>query len=222
MIDTIVQIIDQYNGLELKFTATDPVKALDILSNEKTDIIFLDVNMPKISGIQMVEKLRLMYDVIPEIVFITAYQEFAVSGFDLDITDYLLKPISVNRFNQCIEKIKKKLGRKSDHFFIDMNRDKIKLKYDEVYIVEGARNYIYIHTETEKLATKSKITDFEKKLPLDRFIRVHRSYIISKDKIKSYSNNILFISHPKIKKIPIGKNFKENVFNILDLNNYTE
>ena len=191
-------------------------EAIDITSNSSIDLIFLDINMPKISGLTFAK----IIDKKIKIIFTTAYREYAVDGFDIQVVDYLLKPISFERFEQSITKylnISKQITRKpeknfevenSTFIFVRSERKMVKINFDEIIYMESLSDYIKIHLIKNIIITRETISNMETKLMKSAFLRIHRSFIVSVNKIDSYTNEFVEING---KALPISRTYKETV-----------
>ena len=221
-IEVLVGYIKRFPGLSLIGSNINPLKAVDEIVNSKTsiDIIFLDVDMPELSGLDVAD----IIGTNSAIIFTTAFPNYAVQAFDKNTADFLLKPISFERFTKSISKVQNIIKlqkpveppRENDYFFINPGaRGKaIQLSYAETIFVEGLKNYIVIHTPDDKHVTYLSMNEIEKSLPATRFIRIHKSYIINVDKIKSIDGNSVVLTS-KI-ELPIGNSFKEAFTNMIN------
>ncbi|WP_299762928.1 LytTR family DNA-binding domain-containing protein [uncultured Dokdonia sp.] len=212
--------IRQFTQLELIATCWNAIEAFEIVKNTPVDIIFLDIQMPGLSGIQFVKSLQNP----PAIIFTTAYREYAVESYELDVIDYLLKPITMDRFFKSITKYFDKIGSPTIHkesvkatvvedeyMYVNTNRKYVKITFEEVLYVESIKDYVRIHLENESISTKDKISLFEQKVP-SYFMRVHRSYMVNTHKITSYTMQDIEIGAIEI---PIGISYKKLVMKIL-------
>jgi DNA-binding LytR/AlgR family response regulator len=213
--------IANVNGLEIVALCKNAIEAIDILHEKPVDLIFLDIKMPKLLGTDFLKNLSNP----PKIIFVTAYREYAVEGYDLDAVDYLLKPVSFERFFKAISKVKKIMGHEMhgpleeykanpDSFVylkVDKNMQKV-LIADIVYI-ESWKDYVKIYLATGKyLLVKQSITSLENLLSSYRFLRVHRSYMVSIEKITGFNNlSIQLLSN----EIPIGRLYKHAVMDVI-------
>jgi len=192
------------------------IEAFKEISAHQVDLIFLDINMPEISGLLFAKSINKNIKVI----FTTAYREYAIDGFDLQAVDYLLKPISFDRLLQAVNKY---LGEntpsvsdlsaeviedKSDFIFIRSDRKMIKLNFSDVNYVESFSDYIKIHLDDKTIVTRETISNIEAKLPQKDFLRIHRSYIVSFAKIESFTNECIEV---KNKTLPISRSYKSDV-----------
>ena len=191
------------------------LKAADILNEKKVQLVFLDIQMPKISGIDFLRSLQNP----PHIIFTTAYPEYAVEGFELNAADYLLKPFSFDRFLKAVMKVRSLVTAAGpgepaqqetirDYFYFKADNRLIRLSFDEILFIEALQNYIAIHTADKKYISYLTFKTVEESLPEDRFIKVHKSYLLNMAKINSIAGNeILIGSH----HIPISRNLKDEV-----------
>ena len=203
--------------LDLSGKCKNPLEAMKIMKEQKIDILFLDIQMPEITGIEF---LKTLTDP-PVVILTTAYQEYALESYQLDVTDYLLKPFSLERLVKAVNKavklleLKNSAGQKSvaeqiqetEKNFLNIKVDhKIKrVSYDEIQFIEGMKEYLAVYTKSEKFITLDSLKNFEEKLPSNKFIRIHKSYIVSIDKISSLDGNQVNINN---KLLPIGKSYK--------------
>lgn len=201
--------------------ARNAIDTLKILENTEIDLIFLDINMPQITGIELLKSLHNP----PKVIIISAHKEYAVEGFNLDVIDYILKPISFDRFLKAINKYKmitqrnawgERLVNSSDNNNLITIRDNKKnhnIRMDRIIYIESLREYVKIHTLDNSIVIKCALSKIEESLPKDLFIRIHKSYIISIYKITLYTATYIEING---KKIPIGRNFKKNTIKTLE------
>ena len=223
--DVLKSFIERVEWLELRETFDDALYSLDYLSKNEIDLVFLDIQIPTLSGIEF---LKIAKD-LPQVIVTTAYSEYAVDSFELDVKDYLVKPFSFSRFLKAVNRVAQKpdtklifqmSGNESNSIsfaFFNVNKNMVKVLFSEVLYVESMREYIYIHTLTGKVITKIGIGEIEKKLA-NGFLRIHRSYLVNKERISSYNAEEVIIN--KI-SLPIGPNYKkfvEAAFHQLSLN----
>lgn len=197
------------------------IEAFNLISLHKIDLIFLDINMPEISGLSFARSINKNI----KIIFTTAYREYAIDGFDLRAVDYLLKPISFERIYQAINKYKNEnlpinlettadlTLDKNDFIFVKSDRKMIKIDFTEVNYIESLADYLKIHLKDKAILTRETITSIEAKLPKRDFLRIHRSYIISISKIESFTNEFVEINK---KAVPISRSYKNDVKMRLD------
>ena len=198
------------------------IEAFNVINSHKIDIIFLDINMPEISGLSFAKSINKNI----KIIFTTAYREYAIDGFDLKAVDYLLKPISFERLLQAVNKFldegisintdenKELLNDKSDFIFVRSDRKMVKVNFDTIHYIESIGDYLKFHLVEKNIITRETISSIEAKLPKNDFIRIHRSYIVSINKIESFTNEFVEVNK---KAIPISRSYKNDV--ILRFNN---
>jgi DNA-binding LytR/AlgR family response regulator len=205
--------------LDLKHTCSDALKALEILQKENIEVIFLDINLPKLKGLDFLKTLKNP----PQIIITTAHREFALDGYELNVVDYLLKPISFNRFLMAVNKLRFNgiIEHQTQSFqqtertyiFINNNKKKIKIYTDEILYIESKKEYISIVTLENTFQTKFQLSEIEEQLPKNKFIRIHRSFIVSLEKIKAFSTTDVEIHSLQI---PIGRSYKEMILSVLE------
>lgn len=212
----IAEYVTETPFLELTGICKNALEASQILQQQSVDLLLLDIHMPRISGIEFLKSLSNP----PLIIFTTAYREYALEGFELDVLDYLVKPISFQRFlkaaNKAFEQFEMKqvaqngeLSLQEDSFFIKSDGKYIRIHFDEVLFIEGLKDYVFVHTQTAKYLTLISLKNVEKLLPENRFLRVHRSFIAALPYVEQMDGNQL-----KIKQhiIPVSKNLREVVY----------
>lgn len=217
-----IEILKKYAAhipdLEVVGTCGNALEAFRILQNTTVDLMLADIKMPGLSGTDLVRSLKTP----PPVIFTTAYQEYAVEGFDLDAIDYLVKPIPLNRFLRAIEKVMHYLKgqhqtipndtpmhntiQHKHYLYIRIDRQTIKLDTSEIYWIESIKDYIKVMTPVKTYITKQKISITEKLLPFGQFMRVHRSYIVPVKKVEAFHPQYLSVAGTKI---PVGRNYKE-------------
>lgn len=214
-LEILQSLCDTIEYVELKKTFTKSDEAFKYLKKYPVDLLFLDINMPSISGLDFYKKLPHKTMVI----FTTAYSEFAVEGFTLSATDYLLKPISLSRFQQAVEKAYSqwKLQNQNieqQYLFIRADYSLIKILFSDILYIEGLDDYLKIHIQNQKtVVARMTLKAILQKLPETEFIRVHRSFIIPVSKVSKIRNKIIFIDQTEI---PISASYEEAFFALLD------
>jgi len=208
------EYIEDISFLELAGQADNPLKAQTLLNNETIDLIFLDINMPKLTGIEFLRTSASL----PMVIMTTAYAEHALDGFILDVLDYLVKPFSFERFLKACNKAKeyhelklqasKKLPVEQNYFFVKCNGRIEKVYYGELLFVEAMLNYVTLHTTNGKMIVYLTVKGIMESLPADSFIKVHKSFIVNLQKISSIEGNIIHIGRAEI---PISQNSQEDV-----------
>lgn len=201
--------------LDLVGKCSNAIEALEVLENQKIDLLFIDINMPKMSGISMVKSMRQS----PAIIFTTAYAEYAVEGFDLEAVDYLLKPFSFERFMKAVARAKEKLSaitnkeKAADYLLIKSDKKLYKIDFQEIRYLQAYGDYVKIFTTNKTLLTKDRLANLESKLPENLFLKIHRSYVIALNAIEFIEGNQVKIGADKL---PIAISFKERLLNKLN------
>jgi len=212
------EFIADIDFLQLVGQAENPLKAMSLLKENEIDVIFLDVNMPRINGIEFLKSAKINASVI----MTTAYADYAVDAYGLDVLDYLLKPIAFERFLRACNKALDAAVSKStplsksavvnDHFFIKCDNQIEKVFYNELLYAEAMMNYVMLHTTAKKMMVYITIKSLEEQLPADVFIKVHKSFIVNRSRINSIEGNTLNIGSTKI---TISQNLRETVLNAI-------
>ena len=219
-INVIKRYLESFEDFELAATAQNAVDAFSIISKEQIDVLFLDINMPTMSGLDLIRNLKDP----PLVVITTAFREYAVESFDLEATDYLVKPISIERFMSSIARIEKRLSPKTnplkvsgtsnstaqekDHVFLKIDKRMVKVRSDDIIYIESLKDYVCVKTKTEKLINHNNLVSIAEHLPPDQFVRIHRSYIINLHKVNAIEGNCVEIDG---KLLPIGRNYQKPV-----------
>lgn len=216
----IEQHVARYPALQLLALCDSATAAFEILHTREVDLIFLDINMPVISGLNFLKSLSNP----PLVIFTTAYAEYAVEGFELDAVDYLMKPISISRFDRAIEKV---LSRKEfrsaanlrqapeepakDYLFVKADGKLVKVMYTDILYCEGMKDYLKIHLKSRRyLVIHQTMKGMEDLLPSKLFMRVHKSYIVSLEAIRSFHDNMLHFADTE-ESIPVSNSYKEEL-----------
>jgi DNA-binding LytR/AlgR family response regulator len=223
-----LEIIKRHIGLvpalELTATCMNAVEVLDILHHHHIDLLFLDIQMPEILGTDFIRTLQKP----PKVIFTTAYRKFALEGFELDAADYLLKPISFERFLKAVNKViagmhtsakhEEIIERKPDNgescIHVRADRKTVKISFDDILYIESLKDYVKVVTIGKAIIAKQSISSLEETLPRGMFVRIHRSYIVSLNKIESYTSEIVEIGK---KELPISRMYKHELSKILKL-----
>jgi len=218
--------------LELVGDYNSPLKVMTLLQEGKIDLLLLDIQMPDISGLEFLRSLENK----PYVILTTAYEEYALEGYELEVTDYLLKPFSFDRFLKATNKVNKDIQEKisnqaeqspttaqednqtdftENYIIIRADRKYYKINYEDLIYVEGQKAYVTFHSENKKRITAlASLKELEEKLPSDRFIRIHKSYIVAIKKIDSLEGNQLEVAG---EKFPVGKNYRQEVAKLFNL-----
>ncbi len=204
--DILTTYIDDHPDLDLTSTCKDAFEAMTSLESAQIDLIFLDINMPKLSGINFFKSLSQR----PNVIFTTAYPEFAVEGFELNAADYLLKPFSFERFVQAVNKVKSKtkLPAAEGHVLLKADKKIYQVNYNEILFFEALGDYVKAHLADKVLIVTTTLKKLLAELPSDQFFQTHKSFVISKQKIQYVEGNQIKIGDSMIN---IGQSFKEAV-----------
>jgi len=223
-LEVLKKYIASVHSLELAGICVDAVDALNILQKQPVDLLFLDIQMPQILGTDFIRTLRNP----PRVIFTTAFRKYAVEGFELDAVDYLLKPISFDRFLKAVNKVMQtslkdatgeidnssnKIG-EAGHINFRSDRKMIKVALNDILYIESIKDYIKVITATGTVITKQSISSVEEMLPKEKFVRIHRSYIVSVSKIESYNHELVWIAK---QELPISRMYRLEVTRILEI-----
>jgi two-component system LytT family response regulator len=203
-----------FSDFEIIGTFNNALESLEFINNNAVDAVFLDINMPKMTGFELIS----LIETKTRVIITTAFREFAAESYDLDVLDYLVKPIPLPRFIKCINKITTEYNLKNNikienqridsHIFIKVDKKMVKINIDEILFIEGMKEYIKVITLEKTYITHKSLTSLSEELPADRFIRIHKSYTIAIDKVKSIEGNRIQIQSYTI---PIGRNYSKEV-----------
>lgn len=219
-INVIEDHLKNFEHVDVVATYTNPLKAFGLLEKEKIDVIFIDINMPQLSGFEFIENLSYK----PLVIITTAYREYAVKSYELNVLDYLVKPIPFQRFLKTMNKVHQRVYldnavpdlniQQEPHIFLKVSKKLIKVNLNDILYIESLKDYIKVITTLGDYVVHKSLTAISEELPQSNFLRVHRSYTISLNKIKSVEGNMLEIVG---RKIPIGRNYvkiaRERIFN---------
>jgi DNA-binding LytR/AlgR family response regulator len=221
-LEVLKKYIASVHSLELAGSCVDAVEALNILQKQSVDLLFLDIQMPQILGTDFIRTLRNP----PKVIFTTAFRKYAVEGFELDAVDYLLKPISFDRFLKAVNKVMQTSlkdvtveiesnGKINDTVHINFRSDRkmIKVALNDILYIESIKDYIKVITTTGTVITKQSISSVEEMLPKEKFVRIHRSYIVSVNKIESYNHELVWIAK---QELPISRMYRHEVTRLLE------
>lgn len=225
-LEVLESYIDRIEGLELVAQCENAVKAFDILKRKQVDLVFLDIQMPKLTGIDFLKVLN----PAPKVIFTTAYREYAIESYELNVVDYLLKPIAFNRFLMAVNKVmerpqevmlepsemEKELASNANYIFLKADRKMVKVYLKDILYIESLKDYVRIKTHDKEVVSLQKISYLEQKLPEDCFVRIHRSFIVPINKIEAFSNHAVEVGGIEL---PIGRNYKIQVLERLNSDN---
>lgn len=199
--------VDMIDMMELVGESHSAAGAFDILMKQEVDLLFLDIQMPVLSGLDLLKSLSNP----PKVILTTAYREYALEGYEFNVIDYLLKPISFNRFLKSIGHYQERVAASTipeeipDHIYVNINKTQQKIVLGDIHYIESLKDYVRVHTSKDKLVVKGNIGSFMKLIPDADFVRIHRSYIIRVDKITSYNQTFVHIGDVQL---PIGKSYR--------------
>lgn len=210
--EILENFVSRDEELHLVAKCSDAVYAGSLLNRHEIDLMFLDLHLPVVKGFDFLKKLKNP----PLVIVTTAYHQYAVEGYELDIVDYLMKPIPYDRFVKAVEKFKYLMNAEEalleaadrEHIFISSGKKQIKIILHDIFFIESLREYIHIHTKAGTITVKMPISRIEESLDPKMFIRIHKSYIISKSKIEMRSASVMQVNG---KKLPIGRTYKGSI-----------
>jgi len=225
-LEIIETYVSKMDDLELVGKCTNAIDAFNKIQKNHVDLLFLDIQMPKLTGIDLLKNISHP----PMVIFTTAYRDYALEGYELSVVDYLLKPISFDRFLKAINKVyqyREGIPKPENlHYdpqnyeeaFVFLKSDKkmFKLHLKDIHYIESMKDYVFVKTDNRDIVTYQKISFLDEKLPSSKFLRIHRSFIIAMDKVDSFSATQVEIAN---KEIPIGRNYKAQVLNTLNQKN---
>lgn len=219
--DLLKDYIERLPDLELVGVSNSPSQALGLLQQTPVDILFLDIQMPKLSGFDVLRPLSYR----PKVIFTTAYREFAMDSYEFDVVDFLLKPVSFERFLKALGKVYRFMpshaapaetgdtGKSSKEYqYFKVDKEMVKINLEDILWFESIRDYVKIHTTSGVLVSYLRISYLEEKLPSDRFVRIHKSFLISLEHIRAISSTYIRINN---KELPIGRSYKARLDEIL-------
>ena len=213
--DILQTYLQRLDNLTVSGQFTNPIKSFEALQKNPVDLLFLDIQMPELTGLELLQSLRYK----PAVILTTAYREFALDGFEYDVLDYLLKPISFDRFLKAIDKFysrvipahlpkKQQTGQSEEapaHFFVRADRKNVKILLEDILYLESLKDYVKIVTTQGAVLTKETISHFDETLPPGQFLRTHRSFIVATDKVTALSTDGLEV---RSQTIPVGRMYK--------------
>ena len=231
-LDVIETYVSRMPNLELIARCNNAFEANEALKNNEIDLMFLDIQMPQLTGIDFLKTLKIP----PMVIFTTAYQQYAVEGFELNAIDYLLKPISMDRFMKAVNKASEQYelhhkevktvvhtegaaaaADKPDYIFVKADKKLQRVKFSEILYIEGLKDYVIIRTETGRIISLQTMKSLEDKLPVAQFVRVHRSFIVGMDKIHAIVGNMVEVIEKGVAKhLPIGKNYRDELLEMVE------
>ncbi|MBN8701114.1 MAG: response regulator transcription factor [Chitinophagales bacterium] len=216
--EVLQDYIRQVPFLKLIKTCSDAIYAMETLKEEKIDLVFLDIHLPKLKGLDFIKSLTNP----PHIIITSAYHEYALEGHELNVLDYLLKPIEFKRFLKAVNRLSAVQEHTEDvsqkpsereYLFFNVSKKKVKIFLDEILYIESLKEYIRVCTRQKTIITKFQLGEIEEILSKNNFLRVHRSFIVAKDKIDAFTATDVEVSG---KQLPIGRSYKDVVQTALD------
>lgn len=216
-LELLVDNIRKVPFLELVGSSSDPFEALEILQKEKIDLVFLDIQMPGLTGLQFIKSLpdSCLY------ILVTAYDKYALEGFNLQVVDYLVKPVAIDRFIQAAKRAQELLVLKlqtsksgqfadKDYFFLQIDYSHVKVSFNDIRWIEGLKDYVKLHMKdpSRPLIARISMKTLEQQLPSAQFLRIHKSFIVSTHFVTSIRKNSLFIGEMEL---PVGENYKDAI-----------
>ncbi len=218
-VKVVEKYIEEVDDFECVGNCSNGLEAIRFLNEQAVDLIFLDINMPKLSGMEFLETLKNP----PQVVITTAYRDYAVESYNYDVVDYLVKPIEFPRFFRMVQKVMNRLSikpawpgsaageaEKIDHLFLKVDKKMVKVFLKDLLYVESLKDYVMVRTTAEDLIVHHNLHSFTDLLPQEDFMRIHRSYTVSLEKIKAINGNQVEIGG---KHLPIGRNYQSEVKN---------
>jgi DNA-binding LytR/AlgR family response regulator len=225
--DVLETYVKKVPDLHLVGTCKNAIEASTILNKEVIDLLFLDIQMPQLNGIDFLKSLTKK----PFVIITTAFSDYAVEGFELNVVDYLLKPISFNRFLLAINRIidsktsaisdesSRTSDNKESYFFVKADKKMVKINHKDILYIEGLKDYVIIKLAKSRLVTLQTMKSLEDKLPSKTFKRIHRSYIVNLDKLEAIVGNTVEVKEGDQQiKLPIGKNYKDELIALINEN----
>lgn len=222
-VDLMTTYIERVDDLEIVGRCSNAIEAFGFLQKTKVDLLFLDIHMPKMTGLDLIRSLHDR----PKIIVMTAYREFAADGFDLDVLDYIVKPVSFERFLKAIAKYNQyTLLRQADtpeqapdafekaYMYFKVNKQVKKVFLKDIVYVESIKDYVKIVTTDKSLITYQRLSYMEEKLPENKFLRIHKSYIVAIDRISGYNNDLINIEGHEL---PLGRSYKQNFLKVVSV-----
>lgn len=230
-LDVLETYIEKIPDINLVAKCSNALEANTALKEHDIDLMFLDIQMPQLTGVDFLRTLANP----PKVIFTTAYANYAVEGFELNAVDYLLKPISLDRFMKAVNKAQEQINlerkddapiasvvassNEEDFIFVKADKKLIKVNYNDIVYIEGLKDYVIIRMNTSRIITLQTMKSLEEKLPSDIFKRIHRSYIVNIKKIQAVQGNMIEVIEKNVAKhIPIGKNYREDLLALVNKN----
>ncbi len=223
-LDVLETYVQQVPDLVLVGKCANALEAGSVLNDHHVDLVLLDIQMPQLTGVEFVRSLQNP----PYIIFTTAFPNYAIEGFELDAVDYLLKPISLERFLKAINRVRDLMAKRdrltlpedtADFIFVKADKKYVRVKYDSILYIEGLKDYVIIRLIEGRVITLQTMKSLEERLPAAKFRRIHRSYIVNIDQVQAISGNIIeLMEGGRLKTLPIGKNYRDELTDLIEEN----
>jgi len=224
-IDVLETYVEKVPELKIIGKCTNALEANEMIRKEEIDLLFLDIQMPQITGLDFLKSLSNP----PMVIFTTAYSNYALEGFELNALDYLLKPISLDRFMKAVNKALEQYdlihaeagagitAASEDFFFVKADKKLVKVRYNDILYIEGLKDYVIIRLKEGRVITLQTMKSLEAKLPSKLFKRIHRSYIVGLDKINALVGNMVEVTEKgQTKTLPVGKNYRDDLLQLVN------
>jgi len=217
--EVIENYLKEFSNVEHVGSFTNPLEALELIESGEIEAVFIDINMPKMNGLEFIRSIEAK----PSFVITTAYREYAVESYDLDVLDYLVKPIPFNRFLKSINKLSLKFNAdrsmenahdsaEKSFIFLKVDKKLVRIKYDDIHFIESLKDYIKVFTSEGDFLAHKSLTSITEELPKSKFLRIHRSFTVSLDKIDALEGNSVLL---KGKRIPIGRKYVNHAKDVI-------
>jgi DNA-binding LytR/AlgR family response regulator len=218
--EVIEKYLEEFTNVEHVGSFTNPLDALEVIDSGEIEAVFIDINMSKMNGLEFIRSI----EVKPYFIITTAYREYAVESYDLDVLDYLVKPIPFNRFLKSINKLSLKFNAEktgdSDHekgarsfIFLKVDKKLVRIRFDDIHYIESLKDYIKVFTSAGDYLAHKSLTSITEELPKNKFLRIHRSFTVSLDKIQAIEGNSVLLQ--KGKRIPIGRKYVNHAKDVI-------
>ena len=216
-LDILRSFLAKLEDFEVAGAFQDPLEAFQFLKKQPVDLLFLDIQMPELSGLELLRALQRP----PAVILTTAHREFALEGFELDVVDYLLKPIAFDRFLRAIDKFLDRRGAAPpetgeappDHLFVRADRKSVRIAFKDLLYIEGLKDYVRMITTSGQILTKESIGQMEERLPADQFIRIHRSYLVPAAKISAFTHTEVEVGD---RQLPVGRAYRASFLEFME------
>lgn len=214
----IRQHLEKLGNYEIAGTSTNAMEAFEFLGHNEVDLLLLDIEMPELNGLDLYRTLKNP----PGLILVTAHRDYAVEGFEVNAIDYLMKPVSFARLLSALQRFENQSSEAGTDYgtlqktslFVTVDRIKKRLNLEDILYIEGMKDYVQIRTKTEKIVTRETMTDMERQLPSGKFLRIHRSFIINVEEIKTVSYDEIMVGS---ETLPVGRTYRNDVMHRLNI-----